>query len=207
MTPDELERVLQLAFEQCEQASAALTSQQQQILRQVLHAGCSASPNPLSELTPPERQTLLQFIRSQGEHQQRWKMTLLNDWLHGRDSGNVQFIRDRYGLQWLEQVQPTHLAAYLDADDNSELQLQVGDRIEVSNGLWEWVQDNEPGSLEWFPCVIVSVQSASEQREGLNRHASCVVRFTSGAEYEIQGVYEWNRAHWRWPTPSSETPR
>ncbi|HEY9646662.1 MAG TPA: hypothetical protein V6C88_09845, partial [Chroococcidiopsis sp.] len=26
----------------------------------------------------------------------------------------------------------------------------------------------------------------------------CTVRFDNGMEYEIQGVYEWNRYNWRW---------
>lgn len=197
MTPDEIERALWQAFEQCEKADMTLTAQQKQILQQAL--GVSGTRiNPLAQLTLDERQTLLDFIRDQEEQNRSWKMTLLNDWLNGRDSGAVQFIRDRYGMQWLEQVKTIHLADYAEPEHGSAFQLKVGDRIEVSNGLWEWVQDSGPCSREWFPCLVTGVRQAIATEDGLNRHASCIVRFESGAEYEIQGIYEWNRPNWRW---------
>ncbi|MDX2230144.1 MAG: hypothetical protein NW220_10930 [Leptolyngbyaceae cyanobacterium bins.349] len=196
MTPDEIEAALQQAFAQCDRAAAALTDQQQQILRQAL--GVDQETNPLAQLSLDERQALLTFIQQETAQNRSWKMTLLNDWLQGRDSGIVQFIRDRYGIQWLEQIRTSHLVDYADYEDGAAFQLKVGDRIEVCNGLWEWVQDNGPCSREWFPCVVVRVQAQTEPGSGARYHASCVVRFKSGAEYEIQGIYEWNRPNWRW---------
>jgi len=195
MTPDEIETALRIAFEQCDRASVTLNEQQKQILRQAF--GIGAEVNPLAQLNVTERQTLLEFIREETAQDRPWKMTLLNDWLQGRDSGKVQFIRDRLGMQWLEQIKTFHLADYADVEDET-FRLKVGDRIEVSNGLWEWVQETGPCSREWFPCVVVGIQNEEKLGEGMRRHASCVVRFTSGAEYEIQGIYEWNRPNWRW---------
>lgn len=196
MTPDEIELALQAAFEQCDRAAASLTRDQKQMLRQALGLGEQA--NPLAQLTAAERQALLQFIRDEGEQNRVWKMTLLNDWLQGNQSGKVQFIRDRLGMQWLEQIKPVHLADYADLEDGETLKLNVGDRIEVCNGLWEWVQETGPCSREWFPCIVIGIQNEAELSEEVRRHASCVVRFNSGAEYEIQGIYEWNRPNWRW---------
>ncbi|MGC8712255.1 MAG: hypothetical protein ACP5RH_07660 [Leptodesmis sp.] len=202
MTPDEISAALQAAFHQCEMAAMPLTAQQQKILWQALgiidQDGQGTLANPLTQLSAAERQALLQFIRHQAQESLDWKATLLNDWLQNRDSGPVQFIRDRYGLQWLEQVQPFHLAAYENPEDDETLRLQVGDRIEITNGLWEWVQESGPCSREWFPCTVVSVQEGDARLEDTHRHARCVVRFESGAEYEIQGIYEWNRPNWRW---------
>jgi len=197
MTPDDLEAALKAAFQQCEQANAELTLQQKQILRQVLGLS-GGEENPLNQLTYDEREALLSFIREQEYQQRSWKTTILNDWLRGNNSGKVQFIRDRYGMSWLEQVQPSHLAAYIDLNNDAEFPLKVGDRIEVSNGLWEWVQDNGPCHREWFPCRVIGVKPAEEGEDSLQSHASCVVRFESGVEYEIQGIYEWNRPNWRW---------
>jgi hypothetical protein len=197
MTPDEMESALRAAFRQCEQANAELTRQQKELIWQALGLQGNGE-NPLHQLTQAERQVLLRYIREQDEQQQDWKTTLLNDWLQGYNSGSVQFIRDRYGMQWLEQVQPTHLAEYINVNDDNTLMLKVGDRIEVCNGLWEWVQDNGPCGREWFPCRVIGLRAAEPDGEGVSCHASCVVRFESGMEYEIQGIYEWNRPNWRW---------
>jgi hypothetical protein len=75
------------------------------------------------------------------------------------------------------------------------LKLKVGDRIEVSNGLWEWVQENGPCSREWFPCTVIGLSQGSD-RDRL--YYNCVIRFENGTEYEIQGIYQWNRYNWRW---------
>ncbi len=202
MTPDEISAALWAAFHQCEMAAIPLTPQQQQILWQALgiasQAGQEAIANPLTQLSVAERQALLQFVRQQTQAGLDWKTALLNDWLQGRSSGAVQFIRDRYGIPWLEQVQPFHLAAYENPEEDDTLRLQAGDRIEITNGLWEWVQDSGPCSREWFPCIVVSVRDSNASLDDLHRHASCVVRLESGAEYEIQGIYEWNRPNWRW---------
>ncbi len=210
MNPDEMEAVLQLAFIQCEAASCPLTDQQKQILlrvvaeaiaRETLLSSANAdqeseSTNPLDELTPQERQALLQFVKEQEKLDRPWKITLLNDWLHNRPSGAVQFIRDRYGPQWLNRVKSVHLAQYLEAEISSDgLKLKVGDRIEVSNGLWEWVQENGPCSREWFPCTVVRI---SQEPDIDGSYYNCVIRFDNGAEYEIQGIYQWNRYNWRW---------
>ncbi len=204
MTQAEIEAALQTALRRCETAGYPLNDAQQQILFGVLTRLCEPSTdrfsalNPLAALTPDQRQALFQFIKAQEQQNKSWKTTLLNDWLHDRASGTVQFIRDSLGLQWLETVTSADLADYEEA-----LWLKVGDRIELSNGLWEWVQDTGPCSREWFSCTVVSItetQSALYQ-EGVADSpfsTNCTIRFENGNEYEIQGVYEWNRPNWRW---------
>jgi hypothetical protein len=210
MNPAEIEAVLQVAFIQCEAVLCPLTEQQKQILLQVLtesltreslSSSANGEPdnetaNPLDELTPEQRQALLQFVKAQEQQDTPWKIRLLNDWLHNRDSGAVQFIRDRYGPQWLNRIKPVHLTQYLEAETSLDgLKLKVGDRIEVSNGLWEWVQENGPCSREWFPCTVIGLSQGSD-RDRL--YYNCVIRFENGTEYEIQGIYQWNRYNWRW---------
>ncbi|HEY9669383.1 MAG TPA: hypothetical protein V6C91_21400, partial [Coleofasciculaceae cyanobacterium] len=144
MTPAEIEAVLKLAFIQCEAVSCPLTEQQKQILLQVVTESMaskalslsangdeeSETDNPLDELTLEQRQALLTFVKEQEKRDRPWKIKLLNDWLHNRDSGDVQFIRDNYGPQWLNRVKPAHLARYLEAETPSHgLKLKVGDRI------------------------------------------------------------------------------
>ena len=78
----------------------------------------------------------------------------------------------------------------------AELKLKVGDRIEVSNALWEWVQDEGPCSRQWFVCTVLQV---NEVRNGEDIITSCIIRLiNTGMEYEIQGIYQWNRYYWRW---------
>ncbi|MGB7274109.1 MAG: hypothetical protein WBC69_12480, partial [Geitlerinemataceae cyanobacterium] len=120
---------------------------------------------------------------------------LLEDWLQGRDSGTVQFVRDRCGMDWLDRVQPFHLAAYEEVLEGGRLQVKVGDRLEVSNRLWEWVREDEPSSQEWLACTVIGV---SEVEEDDVKYTNCLIRFESGIEYEIQGIYQWNRYNWRW---------
>lgn len=228
MTPPELEAALEAAFNLCDTAQCPLSDPQKQILRQALQDAiqtradvnrsddsaltlelnsqdteASNQENPLDRLSPEERQALLEFVRSQEGQGLPWKMTLLNDWLQGNDSGPVQFIRDRYGVQWLDQIKPIHLASYDGLAPSEMVKLKAGDRIEVTNGLWEWVQEDGPCSREWFPCTVIRVNTlASENNSNLAepgaQSASCVIRFDSGAEYEIQGIYDWNRPNWRW---------
>jgi hypothetical protein len=210
MTPAEIEAVLKVAFIQCETALCPLSDQQKQILLQLVVASVTREAlvssanddtdgeieNPLDELTPEQRQALLQFVKEQEKQERPWKIKLLNDWLHDRNSGTVQFLRDSYGPQWLNRIKPVHLAQYFAAETPSEgLRLKVGDRIEVSNGLWEWVQEDGPCSREWFPCTVVQL---SQRTDTDNSYYSCVIRFDNGSEYEIQGIYQWNRYHWRW---------
>lgn len=232
MTPAEIEAALRVAFDACDAEGYPLTVEQQSLLlqlvaqqlenREALSAFYSSvsdgddsedSPNnPLDALTVDQRQAFLDYVQEAQANGQSWKAQLLNNWLRGEDSGPVQFVRDQFGLTWLEQVRPVHLAAYAAA----ALRLKVGDRIEVANSLWEWVQDDGPCSREWFPCTVISVneqalresassESASSEPETTGtsetsetRQASCCVRFDNGMEYEIQGIYEWNRYNWRW---------
>jgi hypothetical protein len=95
-------------------------------------------------------------------------------------------------------VQTHHLAEYAE----ETLTLKVGDRIEVSNSLWEWVQDEGPCRREWVSCLVVSVTATCDNGSTIPAsyqcHTNCTVRFDNGSEYEIQGMYEWNRYSWRW---------
>ncbi len=210
MNPDEIEAVLQVAFIQCEALLCPLTDQQKQILLQVFTESVTRESlkslangnqegegaNPLDELMPEQRQALLQFVKEQEKLDRPWKIKLLNDWLHDRNSGTVQFIRDEYGPQWLNRVKPVHLAQYFEAATSSDgLKLTVGDRIEVSNALWEWVQENWPSSREWFPCTVVRLSQASDSSDSYHNG---IIRFDNGTEYEIQGICEWNRYNWRY---------
>lgn len=199
MSKAEIEAALKAAFDQCIVANCPLTEVQKQILLEVALSNTlgetanSEETNPLDELTTEERSALLEFVKEQENLNQPWKIQLLNDWLNNTNSGSVHFIRDRYGLQWLNLVQPAHLAEYFERFE-AELKLKVGDRIEVSNGLWEWIQEEGPCSQMWVPCTVTSV----EEREG--DYSSCIIRFDNGTEYEIQGIYDWNRYNWRWPS-------
>ncbi|NJO43042.1 MAG: hypothetical protein HC769_23520 [Cyanobacteria bacterium CRU_2_1] len=214
MTPSDIEAVLRFAFGECEAMGCPLDDQQRQVLQRVLRGvlvNLQASsltgstrdltlerPNPLAELTPEQRQILLEFIQTQKHQDGDWKAQLLNDWLHDRDSGAIQFIREEFGLSWLERVQSVHIAQYA---DEMAMTLKVGDRIEVSNGLWEWVQEEGPCSREWFPCTVIGITEISEpsaEISGYSRYTTSTIRFDNGMEYEIQGIYEWNRYSWRW---------
>ncbi len=202
MSPDEIEVALQAAFYRCDAASCPLTDTQKEILLQVVkhkqikgnsNAGVSNIDNPLDELTAEELQGFLQFVKAQEEQDCSWKAQLLNDWLHENDSGTVQFIRKRYGLQWLNRVEADHFDKYF---IKNALTLKVGDRIEVCNALWEWVQENGPCQPEWFCCTVIQVDELSN---GDYSSTTCIIRLLTGAEYEIQGIYEWNQYNWRWP--------
>lgn len=207
MTPAEIKAVLQAAFNNCDLANCSLSDQQKRILLQVVEELAVRqlqldtnslelnTANPLDELSSDQRSRLLEFVKEQEQQNRPWKIQLLNDWLEERDSGQVQFIRDRYGMQWLNSIKPIHIAEY--ADDGEEaLKLKVGDRIEVSNSLWEWVQETGPCSREWITCTVISVNEIGEGNYAVTK---CIIRFNNGAEYEIQGVYQWNRYNWRWP--------
>jgi hypothetical protein len=201
MTPDEIEAAILAAFDRCDAVSCPLTDTQKQILLQVVEqiqgnsiSGMSNIANPLDELTPEELEAFLQFVKDEEQRSRTWKVQLLNDWLLENDSGTVQFIRKRYGLQWLNRVESYHFDKYSYFED--ALKLRVGDRIEVSNALWEWVQEDGPCKREWFPCMVIHLEEISDYNDA---STNCVVRFFNGAEYEIQGIYEWNRYNWRWP--------
>lgn len=183
MSDQDFNALLQSAFKQCELFGHPLDDDQKQILIGVFSTAERSIENPLAQLTPDQRQALLSFIAVQQTQGKTWKTILLNDWLENRDSGTVQFVREIYGLQWLETITPAHLAEY--AEDT--MPLKVGDRIEVSNTLWEWVQNDD---RDWYSCVVIGL--TSDPREG------AIVRFENGQEFEIQGVYDWNRSNWRW---------
>lgn len=206
MTSAELEFAIRAAFAECDRAGVPLEEQQKQILLQTIvtrredpFQPDAKDANPLDQLTDEQRRVLLQFVQDQRQAEISWKAQLLNDWLNGQESGELQFVREQFGVQWLEQVKPSHLAYYF---NESDLQLQVGDRIEVSNNLWEWVQNDGPCSREWFPCTVINlvkIEDADSSLPQSYRHSTnCIIRFDSGMEYEIQGVYEWNRYNWRW---------
>jgi hypothetical protein len=196
MNQAEIEAALKAAFGQCEQAFLPLTDRQKEILLNVVVEALTTQPsiedNPLDELTLEHRQVLLAFIEDQQRQNLDWKITLLNDWLNNRESGTVQFIRNNYGFAWLSRVQPIHLAKYQQQLTNETL--KIGDRIEVSNRLWEWVQQDDDSSYEWFACEVIGI---SEFADGESIYTSCLIRFENGLEFEIQGFYEWNRQNWR----------
>jgi hypothetical protein len=197
MSPDEIQVALQAAFYRCDAASCPLNDTQKEILLKVVEKLKENSQlevsdvlNPLDELIQEERQALLEFVKAQEAQNLSWKAQLLNDWLLEKDSGAVQFIRDCYGLQWLDRVEDCHFQKYA----NDAPKLKVGDRIEVCNALWEWVQDDGPCSRQWYICTIIGLDETDRSGDS---STNCVVRFNTGEEYEIQGMYEWNRYYWR----------
>ena len=191
------ESALNAAFEECEALGYGLTAEQQAILRRAIARSpgsfsAKATANPLEELTPDQRQAFLQYIDEQDRQNLPWKAQFLNDWLQGTASGEVQFVRDDFGLAWLERITPEHLAQYRQSN-----QLRVGDRIEIASNLWEWTQEDGPCPREWFPCTVINLTEPGSQADGASIF-SCTVRFDSGMESEIQGIYDWNRYNWRW---------
>ncbi|GAA6623901.1 hypothetical protein [Scytonema sp. NUACC26] len=198
MSPDEIQVALQAAFYRCDAVSCPLNDTQKEILLQVVEKLKENSQlevsdvlNPLDELIQEERQALLEFVKAQEAQNLSWKAQLLNDWLLEQDSGAVQFIRDRYGLQWLNRVEERHFQKYT---SESVPKLKVGDRIEVCNALWEWVQDDGPCSRQWYNCIVIGLD---ETHHSSGSSTNCIIRFNTGEEYEIQGMYEWNRYYWR----------
>lgn len=206
MNPGEIETALRTAFIQCEQAFSPLSDRQKEILLKVvieqLIEPQDGDDNPLDDLTSEQRQLLLQFIKEQERQNSDWKIVLLNDWLNNRNSGSVQFIRKEYGFIWLSRIQPIHIETYQQQSDRETLNLN--DRIEVCNALWEWVQQEDPSSYEWFPCTVIGI---SEVVGGESPYTSCTVLFENGLQLEIQGIYEWNRQNWRFPESYSDSSR
>ena len=86
-----------------------------------------------------------------------WKVQLLNDWVHEAYSGNVQFIRESYGLQWLNRVKPHH---WRHLTDGSEPKLKIGVRIEICNALREWVQVNSACEPLRFTSTVITFKTA-----------------------------------------------
>ncbi len=208
-----LGQALRSAFRQCQVMGLPLTEVQQQVIQQVTQTLLLASQsdpslmtepeiNPLAELTADQRQLLLDYVEQCDRLNQDWKATLLNDWLQGRASGSVQFLRDRFGITWVNQIQPKHLATY---SDNPAAQIQVGDRIELSSRLWEWIPDEADQNPEWAIATVISV---SQTQDGEAMQLNCIVRFETGLELELSGLNDWNQHNWRWPNrpSSSNTP-
>jgi hypothetical protein len=204
MTKAEIAAALQAAFTECDSAGFPLDERQKQILLHITEVliqdslsssteAATETANPLDDLTPEQRQSFLEFVAESNELNDSWKTRLLNDWLLGRDSGSVQFIRDQYGLQWLDSIKPTHLAAYEEA---KTLKVKIGDRLEVSNSLWEWVPEPSSCDREWFPCTVIRVFESSDNGYS---YINCTVRLENGLEYDVNGMYDWNHHNWRWP--------
>lgn len=201
MTPDEIEVALQTAFNHCDVARCPLTDGQKMILLEVVSKeikgdsihGVSDDVNPLKDLTSEELQIFSEFVKEQEQKNISWKVKLLNDWLQEKDSGIVQFIRERYGVQWLSRVEKYH---FDELENEKNLQIKIGDRIEVCNGLWEWVQEGTPCTPQWFLCTVIRLE---EIVDGDTSYTTCTISFNNGAEYQIQGIYQWNRYHWRLP--------
>ena len=199
MTPDEIEVALQAAFNHCDAARCPLTDGQKMILLEVVSKGITGNSttgvsddvNPLKELTAEELQIFSEFVKNQEQQNRSWKVQLLNDWLQEKDSGIVQFIRERYGVAWLSRVEKYH---FEELESELNLKLEVGDRIEVCNGLWEWVQEGTPCTPQWFLCTVIRLEEIVDVE---NSYTTCTIRFNNGAEYQIQGIYQWNRYHWR----------
>jgi hypothetical protein len=197
-----LGQALDAAFRQCGAAGMALNEVQRQILQQVTQTillKALANPdaddpdeNPLDALTEAQRQTLLSYIADCDRNAQDWKTTLFNDWLQGRDSGQVQFLRDRYGFDWINRVQPQDIAAYTDFDEGA---LNIGDRLEVSSRLWEWIPEDLGEEPEWIACTLVAL--AQPQAEPNPTTLSGTVQFENGLELDIQGLNDWNKSNWR----------
>ncbi|MGB3653219.1 MAG: hypothetical protein WBA41_18635 [Rivularia sp. (in: cyanobacteria)] len=199
MKPDEIEVVLQAAFRHCDAARCPLTDGQKIILLEVISKGIRNSTddisddvNPLTELTSEELQKFSQFIKEIESQNRSWKVQLLNDWLQEKDSGVVQFIRERYGIQWLTKIEKHH---FDELDSEETYLLKIGDRIEVCNGLWEWVQEGTSCEPQWFRCTVISLEEIVDNDSS---YTTCTIRFNNGAEYQIQGIYQWNRYQWRW---------
>ncbi len=200
MTPDEIEVALQSAFNRCDAARCPLTDGQKMILLQVVSKqfnenssqGLLDDVNPLKELNSKELEVFSRYVKEQEQQNRSWKVQLLNDWLQEKDSGVVQFIRKRYGIQWLSRIEKYH---FDELSTEASLKLKAGDCIEVCNGLWEWVQEGTPCEPQWFICSVINVE---EITDGDTNYTTCTIRFNDGGEYQIQGVYQWNRYHWRW---------
>ncbi len=200
MTPDEIEVALQAAFTHCDAARCPLTDGQKMILLQVLSQqingdsskGLLNDVNPLKELTCEELKVFSQFVKEQEEQNRSWKVQLLNDWLQEKNSGVVQFIRENHGIQWLNSVEKYH---FDELATEANLKLKVGDRIEVCNGLWEWVQSGTPCEPQWFACTVINLEEIVDKDTS---YTTCTIRFNDGAEYQIQGIYQWNNYQWRW---------
>ncbi|WP_287726532.1 hypothetical protein [Microcystis sp. M061S2] len=60
----------------------------------------------------------------------------------------------------------------------------------------EWIPADAADSCDWFPCEVIEVNESEDD----SRSVSCRIRFQNGEEWEIQGIYQWNRPNWRFLT-------
>lgn len=195
-----LEQALDAAFRQCSTAGMALNDVQRQILQQVTQTvllkaltnpdAIDSEENLLESLTEAQREILLSFIEQCDRTTQDWKTVLFNDWLQGRDSGTVQFLRDHYGFDWINRVQRQDIAAYIETDQQ---ELRIGDRLEVSSRLWEWIPEDLGEEPEWLPCTLVNLTQPEDPETTLNG----TVQFENGVELDIEGLNDWNKSNWR----------
>jgi hypothetical protein len=196
-----LEQALEAAFRQCATAGMALNDVQRQILQQVTQTvlikaltnpdAVDLDENPLDALTEDQRQTLLDFVAECDHSDQDWKTLLFNDWLQGQDSGPVQFLRDRYGFDWINRVQRQNIKAYGEAEEQV---LKIGDRLEVSSRLWEWIPEDLGEEPEWIICTLIDlIQPDSTEATPITG----IVQFENDLVLEIEGLNDWNRGNWR----------
>jgi hypothetical protein len=202
MDPSELTAILKAAFLECDRKFCPLSDRQKELVLKTaldrLTPSELADYNPLEELSEAERTQLIAFIQTQDADEQSWKISLLNDWLNGRDSGAVQFIREKFGFNWLSCVQPIHLQPYL---PEATPVLAVGDRIEVSSRLWEWTRDENSEDSEWVAAKVIGIGKGVDPE---SEFAIAIVQFTNGSKYEISGANEWNRYNWRYIEDKAE---
>jgi hypothetical protein len=196
-----LEQALEAAFRQCATAGMALNDVQRQILQQVTQTvlikaltnpdAVDLDENPLDALTEDQRQTLLDFVAECDRSDQDWKTLLFNDWLQGQDSGPVQFLRDRYGLDWINRVQRQNINAYGEAEEQV---LKIGDHLEVSSRLWEWIPEDLGEEPEWIVCTLIDLTYPDSTE---TTPITGTVQFENDLVLEIEGLYDWNRGNWR----------
>jgi hypothetical protein len=196
-----LEQALEAAFRQCATAGMALNDVQRQILQQVTQTvlikalttpdEIDPDENPLKTLTEDQRQTLLDFVTECDRNAQDWKTTLFNDWLQGRDSGSVQFLRDRYGFDWIDRVRRQDITTYAETE---EQELKIGDRLEVSSRLWEWIPEDLGEEPEWIVCTLINLTYPDSI---VTTPISGIVQFENDLVLEIEGLNDWNKGNWR----------
>ncbi len=200
----QVQNALQAAFRQCETVGSPLNDVQKQVIQQVTQTlllkaivdptqSLEPSANPLADLLPDQRQAFLDYVTECTLKDQDWKTALFNDWVEGRHSGTVQFLRDRYGLDWVNQIQPQHLVTYVATPLSA---LNVGDRIEVSSRLWEWIPEQTNEEPEWVVCTLIELYETQDTEIS---HLDGTVQFANGMELAITGLNEWNQNNWRWP--------
>jgi hypothetical protein len=196
-----LGQALEAAFRQCGTAGMALNDVQRQILQQVTQTvlikalmnpdAIDPDENPLDALMEDQRQTLIDFVTECDRNTQDWKTVLFNDWLQERDSGPVQFLRDRYGFDWINRVRRQDIDAYAEAEEQA---LKIGDRLEVSSRLWEWIPEDLGEEPEWIVCTLVNLTQLDSME---TNSIAGTVQFENDLVLEIQGLNDWNKGNWR----------